>query len=73
MSGDNPLAGLARTSTYARTGITVYAHRDGIEIDGWYDSNVGLGAPTFLTWKQLDEMRKGARRGKPYNAEAVRR
>lgn len=72
--GGGPVTPLDFTSPEnARTGINVYAHRDGIEIDGWYDSIVGLGVPAFLTWEQLDEMRQGARRRKPYTVEAVAR
>lgn len=53
----------------ARTGISIFAHGDGIEIDGWYDSFVGLGVSAFISWEQLDELRRKARRRKYYVCE----
>lgn len=45
---------------YGRSGVSLYAYPDGLQVDGWYDTIVGL-EPGFITW-----LRKKAKRRKPY-------
>ena len=48
-----------------RSGVDARFYPDGIAIGGWYDSMVGIEAG-FITWAEIDEWRKKARRRHPY-------
>jgi hypothetical protein len=63
---------MLRTATMAadiiqgdRSGIDIYAVRNGLIIGGWYDSMVGI-EPLFITWEQVDELRRRSKRRQPY-------
>jgi len=48
-----------------RSGVDVRAYGDGLRIAGWYDGIVGIEGG-FLTWADIDVLRKQARRRNPY-------
>lgn len=50
-----------------REGVDIRAYPDGIYVSGWYDSMVGIEGG-FVTWEQLDALRKKARRRQPFQA-----
>lgn len=52
-----------------REGIGIRAVGNGLHIWGWYDSIVGMEGG-FVTWDQLDELRKKAKRRRPYQVTA---
>lgn len=51
-----------------RSGIDVRAYPDGIVIGGWYDTYVGIEG-AFVSWEQLDDLRRKARRRKAFRDE----
>ena len=48
-----------------RCGVDLRAYPDGLRIGGWYDSFVGIEGG-FITWEELDALRKKARRRLPH-------
>lgn len=54
---------------YDREGVDLRAYPDGLYIGGWYDSMVGIEGG-LVTWEQIEELRRKARRRKPFNREA---
>lgn len=51
-----------------RSGIDVRAYRDGLAISGWYDTHVGIEG-TFLTWEQIEELRRKGKRRVPHGGQ----
>lgn len=49
-----------------RSGVDARIFPDGVYISGWYDSMVGIEGG-FITWEELEEIRKKTRRRKPFN------
>lgn len=47
------------------SGVDIRSYPDGLYISGWYDTYVGIEG-MFVTWEELDALRKKARRRKPY-------
>lgn len=45
-------------------GLRLTVTRRGIEVEGWYDSLVGLG-PIKVTWADLEAMRERVKEGQP--------
>ena len=54
-----------------RSGVDVWAHKDGIFIAGWYDTFVGIEGG-FVTWGELDELRRKAKRRKAFQVTNAR-
>ena len=48
---------LVKSNERKFNGVDVAASKDGITVDGWYDSFVGLGAHLRLSWADLDALR----------------
>lgn len=52
-------------SVGGREGVGLRAYPDGVYLSGWYDSFVGIEGG-FVTWEQLDELRRKAKRRLPF-------
>lgn len=50
-----------------RSGIDIYAVRDGIVIQPWYDTNVAIET-LFIPFKQIEALRAAAKRRIPWEA-----
>ena len=37
--------------------VTLTFTRRGIEVSGWFDSNVGIGPTTLIPWAEIDQRR----------------
>lgn len=54
------------------SGVDARAYPDGLFIAGWYDSFVGIQGG-FLTWDEIDALRKKAKRRCSFNPKPQER